>query len=53
MIERIKNRHLRRLALIAVTPLIFVLAPFEAIAVRVPETIHDWYIAFRSQWNRS
>jgi hypothetical protein len=51
MISRIKNKHLRRLALIAATPVVMILAPFSAIATEVPTIMSDWYSAFRQLWN--
>jgi len=52
MISHIKNRHLRRLALIVATPVVMLLSPFTAIATGVPEIMGEWYSAFSSQWNR-
>jgi hypothetical protein len=50
MISRIRNLHLRRLALILATPVVMILAPFEAVVTKGPEIMADWYQAFRLAW---
>jgi hypothetical protein len=52
MISRIKNRHLRRLAIIGWSFFYFVARPFMAIVEFVPQYISEWWSAFYKVWNQ-
>lgn len=52
MIAHIKNKHLRRMALILATPVVMFLAPFSAIATEVPKIMREWHEVFGQAWRQ-
>lgn len=52
MIAKIKNRHLRRLAVIGWSLVCFAAMPFLVIVEFAPQYLYDWWRAAYKLWNQ-
>ena len=52
MIARIKNKHLRRLAVVAVFSIYIAISPFVVLVTELPKFLEEMFDAARTAWGQ-